>query len=143
MIKPKTNSFAFETRIDPSIFLYLNPAMSKAQFENTVAHEMHHIGLTSVAGEMGIIRQDFKTKDGIDKKAYSYFGVQGPWYTVGYRMAVTIERQFGRAVLVGCMTNLRKLLPTYNLAASELNRKGGSPLGLWSQELLDAVEGRR
>ena len=29
-----------------------------------------------------------------------FFGYRGPWYTVGYLMAVTIERQFGRVALV-------------------------------------------
>jgi hypothetical protein len=46
MIKPKPNSFVFEAAIDPAIFLYLDPEQSSADFENTVAHESHHIGLT-------------------------------------------------------------------------------------------------
>jgi hypothetical protein len=47
VIKPKTNSFVFELEIDPAIFLYLNPDMNSSQFENTVAHELHHIGLAA------------------------------------------------------------------------------------------------
>ena len=49
VIKPKTNSFVFETQSDPAIFLYLDPEESAAKFENTVAHELHHIGYSSVA----------------------------------------------------------------------------------------------
>ncbi len=30
----------------------------------------------------------------------SYFGVQGPWYTVGWQMAVIIEKQLGRERLI-------------------------------------------
>jgi Putative zinc dependent peptidase (DUF5700) len=48
VIKPRTNSFAFEMETNPTIFLYLDPAESAAEFENTVAHELHHIGFSSV-----------------------------------------------------------------------------------------------
>lgn len=44
-IKPATNSFVFTGRDSiPSIFLYVQPGESAAQLENTVAHELHHIG---------------------------------------------------------------------------------------------------
>lgn len=48
VIKPITNSFVFETTTDPAIFLYLDPEESAAKFENTVAHELHHIGYSSI-----------------------------------------------------------------------------------------------
>lgn len=48
LIKPRTNSFVFDTSTDPAIFLYLDPEESPAKFENTVAHELHHIGFSSV-----------------------------------------------------------------------------------------------
>ena len=48
VIKPKTNSFVFETQTDPAIFLYLDPEETAAKFENTVAHELHHIGFASI-----------------------------------------------------------------------------------------------
>ncbi len=44
VIKPRENSFVFEVKEDPAIFLYLDPAVSQAKFENTLAHELHHIG---------------------------------------------------------------------------------------------------
>ncbi|HSO75801.1 MAG TPA: DUF5700 domain-containing putative Zn-dependent protease, partial [Blastocatellia bacterium] len=44
MIKPIDNSFVFEVTTDPAIFLYLDPEVTKEQFENTLAHELHHIG---------------------------------------------------------------------------------------------------
>ena len=56
-IKPKTNSFVFDTATDPAIFLYLDPEQSAAKFENTVAHELHHIGYSSVA-PLARTRQD-------------------------------------------------------------------------------------
>lgn len=47
LIKPKTNSFVFRTAHGMAIFLYLDPAVSGAKFENTVVHELHHIGYDS------------------------------------------------------------------------------------------------
>ena len=38
VIKPLTNSFVFEMREDPTVFLYLDPALTSEQFENTVRH---------------------------------------------------------------------------------------------------------
>ncbi len=212
MIKPKPNSFVYEPSTDPAVFLYLDPAISPAVFENTVAHEMHHIGFSSIEGEMDahlkelpppakavaewigafgegfamlaaaggpdihphaaspeadrarwdrdmanfnadlktveaffleVLHQKLKTKEAINTKAFSFFGVQGPWYTVGYRMAVVIEKRFGRPALVDCMVDLRKLLPLYNRAAVELNQKSAAPLALWSKELVDALEPQR
>ncbi len=208
VIKPKTNSFVFETKSDPAIFLYLDPSESAAEFENTVAHELHHIGFASIdsmteerikdvpatakaavewmgafgegfamlaaAGNpdvhphavsspeerarwdrdmanfnhdlgdvqqffLDIIDQEFKSKDEIDEKASSFFGVQGPWYTVGYRMAVTIEKRYGRKVLIDCMMDPRELLVRYNAAAAELDQNGGTPLALWSPVLLKDI----
>ncbi len=49
VVKPRSNSFVFETTTDPAIFLYLDAQKSDAEFANTVAHELHHIGLASVA----------------------------------------------------------------------------------------------
>lgn len=49
VIKPKSNSFVFETETDPAIFLYLDPGQSAEAFANTVAHELHHVGLASLS----------------------------------------------------------------------------------------------
>ncbi|HTT68676.1 MAG TPA: DUF5700 domain-containing putative Zn-dependent protease [Gemmatimonadales bacterium] len=205
VIKPKTNSFVFEPTTNPAIFLYLNPAETQAQFENTVAHELHHIGYASVAARfdsaiaalppqaraaaewMGAFGEGFAmlaaaggpdvhphadsppedrarwdrdvanvgrdlpilerffldvaqgrlaTPEDRQRVAGQFFGVQGPWYTVGWKMAVVIERRFGRARLIACMLDPRSLLVTYDRAAAELNGAGGERLPLWSDELL-------
>jgi hypothetical protein len=78
----------------------------------------------------------------LDEKAaretgFSFFGVQGPWYTVGWRMAATIEKTFGRERLIECMRDGRKLLPTYNEAAARHDR-----MAVWSRELLSAIGSR-
>src|SRR4051812_13029923 len=44
MIKPRENSFVYEAKTDPTIIFFLNPEKSKDDFENTAAHELHHIG---------------------------------------------------------------------------------------------------
>jgi hypothetical protein len=206
VIKPRGNSFVFEPQTDPAIFLYLDPAVTPQQFENTVAHELHHIGFASVekaepladaptpvrdaltwmgafgegfamlaaAGgadvhphaaskpedrarwdrDLANFNQDvrtleafflrvldggFSSKEEERKTAFSFFGVQGPWYTVGYNMAVTVERRFGRAALIGAMRDPPKLLELYNLAASEGNASGGGELALWSATLLEKI----
>jgi hypothetical protein len=48
VIKPRTNSFVFEPRTNPAIFLYLDPKVAPAKLENILTHELHHIGVGSV-----------------------------------------------------------------------------------------------
>jgi hypothetical protein len=208
VIKPRSNSFVFETATDPAIFLYLDPDLPRPKFENTVAHELHHIGFASISGrrdsllaglspavsaamdwvgrfgegfamlaaaggpdvhphavssakerarwdhdmanfdrDLGAVQKflldvaegRLKTEEEQGKVGNAFFGVQGPWYTVGWKMAAVIEKRYGRARLVECMLDLRQLLPTYNRAAEDLNRAGGEPLATWSPELLTAL----
>jgi hypothetical protein len=206
-IKPRDNSFVFEVKTDPAIFLYLDPAVSAEKLENTLAHELHHIGYGTCCptaeaaagveklpkgaqealgwisafgegmamlaaaggpdihphavspegersrwdGDVARFDEDLRAVERFlldvvrgkldEAKArevgYSFFGVQGPWYTVGWRMAVTIEKALGRERLIACMRDVRTLLPTYNEAASRHNRTA-----VWSRELLDGLEGR-
>ncbi|MFP5247369.1 MAG: DUF5700 domain-containing putative Zn-dependent protease, partial [Thermoanaerobaculia bacterium] len=46
VIKPKTNSFVFDTQNDPAIFIYIEP-LPREVFEGIMAHELHHIGYAS------------------------------------------------------------------------------------------------
>jgi hypothetical protein len=39
------------------------------------------------------------TADSVTHRGDSYFGVQGPWYTVGWLMASTVERELGKPAL--------------------------------------------
>jgi hypothetical protein len=75
----------------------------------------------------------------INEAVSAFFGEQGAWYTVGWRMCVLIEKTYGRRVLIETMCDQRKLLPTYNRAAAQFNRKTGAPLPLWSPELIAAI----
>ena len=72
------------------------------------------------------------TGDAARDAGLAFFGTQGPWYTVGWRMAVTIERRFGRARLIECIADNRLFIPTYNSAAN------GTPLPRWDNDLARA-----
>jgi hypothetical protein len=209
VIKPRENSFVFDVKNDPAIFLYLDPAVSREKFENTLAHELHHIGygsgcpgknvsdeiaklppttqtvltwigafgegfaMLAAAGGPNIhphavsdkeerarwdndvknFNSDLKkvekfffdvlekklSDDEIQKTAFSFFGTQGPWYTVGWKMAVVVENTFGRSKLIESICDQRKLLSTYNEAAAQLNRKSPDSLALWSPEIIKAL----
>jgi hypothetical protein len=210
-IKPIHNSFVWEPTKDPAIFLYLDPDISPAKFENTVAHELHHIGFAGVEldtektlaglgpnskaavewmGNFGeglamlaaagspdvhphansspedrarwdrdlanfdsdlksverfffdILDGRLKTEEEQKKIGMQFFGVQGPWYTVGYKMAVMVEKRFGRARLIEAMLDHRQLLALYNQAAAEQNARGGEKLAVWSSELLKRVRSK-
>ncbi len=208
VIKLQKNSFVWEISTDPTIFLYFDPDVSREQFENKVAHELHHIGLGSVgpiydgkiavlpepahtaaewmggfgegmamlaaAGgpdvdpqaassakerarwehDMGKFNEDlgdvnqffldvlhgkFANNDALEEKGSSFFGAQGPWYTVGYRMSVMVEKRFGRPALIGTMVDPRCLLVLYNRAAAEQNQTGKKALPLWSEDVFHAT----
>lgn len=211
VIKPRDNSFVWDVKTDPAIFLYLDPAVSSDKFENTLAHELHHIGygtacppktvsekidklprnqqtlltwvgafgegfaMLAAAGgpnvhphavsdakdrarwdkDMANFNEDLKkveaffvdvlqeklTDDQAREKGFSFFGTQGPWYTVGWRMATSIEKVYGRTKLIQCMCDQRMLLSTYNRAAKQLNRKQKTPLALWSTAVIAGTKG--
>jgi len=207
VIKPKTNSFVFELETAPAIFLYLNPEVTEAQFENTVAHELHHIGYAAAClpayeteqfkkkpaevravlewvgafGEgmamlaaaggpdihphavspaldrnrwdkdmanfnadlkkveaffLDVLDGRLKDEEKIREVAFSFMGIQGPWYTVGWKMAAVIEKTFGRAKLIDCLCNPVAFLAAYNEAAGKHNAATGESLALWSAPLM-------
>ena len=54
VIKRTTNSFVFELTTDPAIFMYVDPDRTAAKLENTLAHELHHVGNASCPDPAGI-----------------------------------------------------------------------------------------
>lgn len=207
VIKPRENSFVFDLKNDPAIFSYLDPTISPKKFENTLAHELHHIGygtscpskqsadertrlsptvqtaltwtgafgegfaMLAAAGgpdihphavrnseerarwdkDVANFNDDLKkvekflldvldgrlTGDDVQKTGFSFFGTQGPWYTVGWQMSVLIEKTYGRATLIESFCDQRKLLLTYNRAAEKHNLNSRKPLSLWSTSLIE------
>jgi hypothetical protein len=202
VIKPRDNSFVFDLKNRPAIFLYLNPKTSGAKFENTVAHELHHVGYASAciradderlspeiqamqrwygalgeglamlaaAGSADVhphlaspaedrerwdrdvanypsnfqtlvsfftdVKEGRLQGDKIAEKAAQFYGIQGPWYSVGWKMASLIEKTQGRAALVNAICEPRKLLAAYNRA---VGLSGDKSLPLWPQSLIEAL----
>ncbi|HEX2269559.1 MAG TPA: DUF5700 domain-containing putative Zn-dependent protease [Pyrinomonadaceae bacterium] len=206
VIKPRDNSFVFDVKTDPAIFLFLDPTVSQKKFENTLAHELHHIGygggcpapettaaiaklspnaqkvlrwiggfgegfaMLAAAGGPSVHPHDVSpeadrsrwdkdlmnfntdlkkvesffasvlegklTDEQINRQGFSFFGVQGPWYTVGWRITSLIEETFGKKRLIEVMCDQRLLLATYNEAATIYNRKAKDPLALWSDAVV-------
>jgi hypothetical protein len=90
---------------------------------------------------LDILNGKLADNDAIEAKGTSFFGShQGPWYTVGYKMAVMVEKRYGRAVLIRTMLDFRCLLALYNQVAKEENAAGQQHLPLWSDEVLSQVE---
>ncbi|HEX9893437.1 MAG TPA: DUF5700 domain-containing putative Zn-dependent protease [Gemmatimonadales bacterium] len=214
VIKPRTNSFVFEPRSNPAIFLYLDPAVSPAKLDNTLTHELHHIGVGSVcpaempdstlpppvrtahawmggfaegramlaaAGDPAIhphqtsdsaeraiwdrdlahvdrdlrrleeffltlldgrLSEDEQTREGMSFIATEEVP-QGPYYTVGWVMASTVERRLGRKRLVATLCDPVAFLSDYNAAARTRNRTRASRLPIWSDSLFNRLRASR
>ena len=203
MIKPRPNTFVYGPGADRGIFVYVDPSLSRAKLENTLAHELHHIGyatacagaadsarapavqtartwlgafgegvaMLAAAGGPGthphavssaeerarwdddvadvgpdlrrvetflldVLDGRLSDPDSVQRTAMSFFGVQGPWYTVGWTMATTIETVYGRPHLVAALCDPPALLAAYNSAAEARNAATGAMLSLWSDALL-------
>lgn len=209
VIKPKQNSFIWSDSTGKHIFLYLNTSSTKDQFENTLAHESHHIGMMSLekriedtlknlsplvkktaewisafgegeamlaaagsplrhphwcSADSDKIRWDkdmlnfsrdlkdieklffdilsgkLKDDDEIFKTAQPFWGYQGAWYTVGYKMAALIEQEFGRDILVASYIDQRNFVLLYNEAALIYNKSHNDKLEMWSDEFIKAIK---
>jgi hypothetical protein len=209
-IKPTTNSFVFTGRDStPSIFLYVSPDRSAAQLENTVAHELHHIGVNKACPQPALARATpaqrmlllylgafgegqamlaaagsptvnphaadddtiqarwdrdvahapadidelsrffasvldgrVTSADLVEQQAVTYYGVQGPWYTVGWLMASTIERELGRDALVGSLCEPTHFIALYNDAARRADARGAT-LPIWNPSLVTRLASLR
>lgn len=69
----------------------------------------------------------------------AYFGVQGPWYTVGWKMAEVIERALGRPAVIDAFCRPGAVFSAYNRAARQLNLNGAD-LPLWNDTLAAALD---
>lgn len=216
VIKPKTNSFVFEPATDPAIFLYLDPDRTAARLENTVAHELHHIGyagacpdpdpalpkgvrdarswmsgfgeglavlaaaggpdvhphatsgpaeratwdrdVAHVVRDMDRLERFFldlvaesMTEEEARARGFAFVVSddvpQGAFYTVGWHMSATIERELGRDRLIATLCDPVQLLIDYNRAAKR-DRSRRAELGqpearapVWSDSLVDRLRG--
>lgn len=77
------------------------------------------------------------TGDAANKRAFEFFGLVGPWYTVGWKMATVIEQTLGRDALLAAMCDPRTLPRTYNRAAGEWEKTHeGEKLPRWSEAVV-------
>jgi hypothetical protein len=205
MIKPHPNTFVYDTEHNPTIFVSVDSSVDAAQFENEIAHELHHIGISaacpavttkgpqtpmdtvvhwmSAFGEGwamlaaaggpdvnphwesdsadrarwdrdyahvgdgmkqlssffdAVLTRKVSNPDSVQAHAMSFFGIQGPWYTVGYLMARTVAVTDGREKLVSVICSPPKLLLSYQEAAKSANRSGAN-LPLWPENFVDQL----
>lgn len=78
--------------------------------------------------------------DAVPKRGFEFFGLVGPWYTVGWKMAVTIEEVYGRDAVIDAFCDQRQLFRVYNAAAAEHAKRTGEVLPQWDQRLVGAFE---
>ncbi len=75
------------------------------------------------------------------RRAMEFFGVQGPWYTVGWTMAVAIERCLGRAELVRAMRRPWSVPGRFNHAIEHCPAVRSSPRGAtWDPALVERLD---
>jgi hypothetical protein len=105
--------------------------------------EMAHFDENLVAVQqflLDILTGRIKEPDDIARKAEPFYGEQGAFYTVGYRMAAMVERRFGRKALTDAMIDPRKLFLLYNRAAAEEDQRQNQKMALWSPQLLSKLD---
>lgn len=109
-------------------------AEDRARWDRDVANYRADFG--RLATFFTDIRDGRLAGDAVREQAMGFFGVQGPWYTVGWRMAEQIEREFGRDALVDSLCNRHALFLVYNMAAMR------RALPLWPRPIVEALAGR-
>ncbi|HEV8433615.1 MAG TPA: DUF5700 domain-containing putative Zn-dependent protease [Thermoanaerobaculia bacterium] len=77
--------------------------------------------------------------DAARDRGMEFFAILGPWYTVGWKMGVVIEKTLGHEALINASCDPRQLLATYNRAAKLWQKKTGETLPLWPAHLVDTV----
>ncbi|HKP73897.1 MAG TPA: DUF5700 domain-containing putative Zn-dependent protease, partial [Longimicrobiaceae bacterium] len=120
-----------------------SPAAERAVWERDVAKWRDDFGelqrfLLDVAHDRA------GTEEEIGRRGFGFIATdstpQGAFYTVGWTMGATIERELGRPALVGVMCDRPAMLRLYNQAAQRINRRDpAARMPLWSDELLRII----
>jgi hypothetical protein len=116
----------------------LDDAATRARWDRDVSH--FNEDLERVQSFLLNVLNERISDGSANAEGFSFFGVQGPWYTVGWKMAVTVEHADGRARLVATTCDPVGFLRAYNAAVA---RRGNQEhLARWSPELLRRLGGR-
>jgi hypothetical protein len=75
-------------------------------------------------------------EDSVTARARTYYGTQGPWYTVGWKMAATVVEEFGRERFLAVICETGPFLRLYDAAAARRESRGGARMARWSPALL-------
>lgn len=110
----------------------LDDAETRARWDHDVAN--FNADVARLQAFFSEILDGRLSADSTREMGMSFFGIQGPWYTVGWKMAVTVERAYGRDRVVADVCRPADLMAAYNRAT----RASGNPaqLALWSDDLL-------
>ena len=74
VIKPRKNSFVFDLAKDPAVFMYLDPTVTPGKLENTVAHELHHVGLQGTMNRLSSWKGESDTPRDLARTYIGAFG---------------------------------------------------------------------
>jgi hypothetical protein len=211
IVRKQMNSFVWDLSGDPAIFLAVGDDVSAEEMANTLAHELHHVGLAGVCADkrsdekdarlvaaqgwlsgfgeglavlaaaggpsgathardqdelliawhnrVDSVEADMRTiesflmgvRDGsIDEEEAQKRGMafinsenipQGPFYTLGWFMAVSVEKELGRASVIESTCDHRKLISNYQRSATVANTRDSSQVfPLWSEAFLEALQ---
>ncbi|OGT59504.1 MAG: hypothetical protein A3E01_01610 [Gammaproteobacteria bacterium RIFCSPHIGHO2_12_FULL_63_22] len=212
LIKASKNTFVYDLHGDPAIFFSIDTSETAFAFTNTLAHELHHVGVaaacagdeevttrgrsetvlkwlsafsegramlaaaggpdshphvTSSADAIGQWERDLKKASGDAPGLEAFFTAlmddslaedaatrqgmtfindkerpQGPFYTVGWLMAATVEQEFGRDRLVASTCAPERLLLDYDDALRQREVRGIDVTGLprWTETFLSRLQ---
>jgi hypothetical protein len=117
-------------------------AMSRKSMRETWAKNMSQVG-EHLAAIDSLIRDvasgPTTSPDSVVARAVTFFGDQGPWYTVGWLMGSTVEKAYGRARLITILCDPPALISEYQKIA----RRDPGNMPQWSETTLSWLMRRR
>lgn len=92
---------------------------------------------------LNILNKNFSNQEELYNKGFQLMtknGGQGPWYTVGHKLAVVIEKMTDKKVLTDCMKDFTQLYLTYNKLVVQYNKKYNENLPQFSEEIIGGLK---
>lgn len=89
-----------------------------------------------------VLDHDVTSADSVQQRAATYYGTQGPWYTVGWLMASTVEQALGRTARIRSLCKPAQFIEEYNSVARQANSSGRA-LPSWDSALVSRLQALR